>query len=226
MEVKIPFSGFYESDHDKILDDAFEGIFQNDQGDIHEYAQGQDEGERDNRLTTAYFDVDWGKVRAEYVKAYTEAFTRQLNDDLKHKGLQITLTYKAMESPREYNFTTDRIFAEISLADVKKLYRLVDKAKFSKYLKDHFTSYDGFISFYSNDLDDWVVKPFKDWDHNEVGALLETVALSEGRPSDYEAYSLMEGYRVNGHADSCIWDAMGPKVKAIAEKVTALVHGR
>ena len=39
------------------------------------------------------------------------------------------------------------------------------------YIKERFASYNGFISFYSNDINEWLVKPFPEWDLNELSSL-------------------------------------------------------
>jgi hypothetical protein len=44
-------------------------------------------------------------------------------------------------------------------------------------IKERHTSRDGFISFYSNNFDDWV-KPLSKYDHNELGTLLTAYAES------------------------------------------------
>lgn len=220
LEVTIPFSGFYESDHSQMLDDAFEQIFWNDQGDVIPYALEEDE-EYGNRITTAYFDVDWGKVFRLYAKGYTGNFAHQLNQDLEERGIKISLTFVDLTSPREYNFGTDRIFAKISLEDVQKLLDVVDQEKLSTLIEDRFTDRSGFFSFYPNEIEEWMEKPIEEWDHNEVGTLLQAVVDTYGNPRDYEDYELMEGFRCNGYLDDWIWEGAGPKVQELAEKASA-----
>ena len=56
-------------------------------------------------------------------------------------------------SPREYNFKTDVINLDITI-DVKKLKKTLKELetdqKFHKFLKDNYSSYDGFMSFTPN----------------------------------------------------------------------------
>lgn len=85
------------------------------------------------------------------------------------------ITFESMDSPREYNFTTDRVYANIPLV-VMRLFMRQSKAEkhatLSSVLADRHTSRDGFASFYSNRLPEWLAKPLQDWDHNELGSLL------------------------------------------------------
>jgi len=140
------------------------------------------------------FDLDWDtysadpsydmpKMCMEYVKQFVQGFNDYINGELE---LDIKLSFESMTSPREYNFETDKIFCEISYPDVKKLYRFLDKEKLRATIKDYCTSYDGFISFYSNDLDLWCEKPLLHWDHNEVGMLFTCLREHYFEIGEYE----------------------------------------
>ncbi len=47
-----------------------------------------------------------------------------------------------------------------------------EHATLAQVIKERFTSRDGFLSGYRNELDSWLAKPLRDWDHNELGTLL------------------------------------------------------
>lgn len=110
----------------------------------------------------------------------------------------IGMTFESMDSPREYNFTTDRVYGLVPLKTMREIFRR-SKAEnhetLAAVVRDTFTSYDGFASFYSPDLDSWLAKAgrLQDWDHNELGTLLiaglqmagET--FGEGSVYDYES---------------------------------------
>ena len=80
-----------------------------------------------------------------------------------------------MTSPREYNFTTDRIFANVSLDDIKKLFA----ARLSQWgieslqesIDNEFKSRSGFSSFYDDFCTEWQDKPIENWDCNELSIL-------------------------------------------------------
>lgn len=153
LETTIPFSGFYESIHSHELDYALENLFENDTGDINQQL-----------FELAYNKINWSDVHKDYAKAYTEALATECNLE--------SLKFTDLVSPKYYNFTTDRIFCSIDLSEVEKIYNAIPKEELESKIKDRFTSYDGFISYYSNDLEDWETDLSK-WDHNQIGTLLE-----------------------------------------------------
>jgi hypothetical protein len=93
-----------------------------------------------------------------------------------------------MTSPRFYNFETDRVFANISEHAARKLFaysrKLDNHATLAKVIRARFTSRDGFHSFYSNSLAEWLEKPLDEWDHNELGTLL--IVACESMGDDWE----------------------------------------
>lgn len=171
LETSIPFSGFYNSFHDQGLDDALEQMFSNDRGNVYE-------GIRDR----AFDKVNWSQVHNDYAKEYAECLGIKFN--LK------TLKFLEMTSPKYYNFTTDRIFCNINLSEVTEIFNKVDKALLRQTIKDSFTSYDGFISFYPNDLDEWP-KELSDWDANHVGTLL-TVYIRQENDGKFDQWDELE----------------------------------
>lgn len=160
METTIPFTGFYHSVHSENIDYALEQLFSDANGD------------RVERLESEAYDlIEWGAIFNQYAKDYAECFAGAL-------GLK-TLKYKELDSPREYNFTTDRIICEIDVEEVKRLIKEeVNSRDLRECIKERFTDRSGFISFYENDLDKWSTK-VEDWDHNEVGTLIESYAKQE-----------------------------------------------
>lgn len=154
MNTTIPFSGFYYSIHDSELDEALKMDFSDDTG-CHLISE---------ELYQKAFDlVDWRQAHNEYAKAYCEAFSDKFNLDLE---------FDELVSPKYYNFETDRIFAHISLETVTKLFNAIDKEYLNEVIKSRFTSYDGFCSFYPNDLSEWP-SDLSEWDCNHIGTLIQ-----------------------------------------------------
>jgi len=147
IEVKIPFSGFYETIHSANLE---------------RLAEDQD-GEWSEELNS---QIDWKEKLKEYAEAYVKAYSKELG---------VPVVFKALDSPREYNFRTDRIFADMEESDLKELRKEVDEEEMREFVKDHFTSREGFSSFYSGDYEDWL-KQEEPWDHNQWGAMLDVLA--------------------------------------------------
>ncbi len=80
-----------------------------------------------------------------------------------------------VDSPREYNYSTDRAFFTVEMNE-DKYHKVIDLVfdKFwdslKKAIKKRFTSRPGFTSFYSNDIEDWYNKKY-DFDHNELSTI-------------------------------------------------------
>lgn len=81
-----------------------------------------------------------------------------------------------MWSPRYYNFDHDRLYADIELADNWKSEMRHFMAENYNWLKDRirddWTSYDGFISFMSNDIDEWGNYLFEELDSRYISTML------------------------------------------------------
>lgn len=199
MLTTVPFSGFYGSTHDDLIDQQEEMLFQDENGNPN------------GELSARFFDLcDYGMVYRTYAQHYCEAFADRF---------AVAMVWESMESPREYNFTTDRIFATIEEAEVRRLLAAVPRAVLSKVAEDRFTSYDGFLSSYSPDVADW--GDVAEWDHNQVGTLLQAVANADTYGDEFgpwEQDELMQGYRDNGYIDEWLYAAAkGPKLDRICK---------
>jgi hypothetical protein len=186
----IPFSGFYNSYHDDEIDQTIERMFSDRQ-------TGDDSNQG---LQSRLFDAcDFGKVHLEYAKAYADSFAQYFKIP--------SMKFETLVFPREYNFTTDRIFAFVTLKDLRAIRKATSKGDLAQLAEERFTSRSGFISSYSPDVNDW--GPFNEWDHNQYGTLIEAYARQEsyGRFTEDNELSLMEGYRGNGLFDQWIENA-------------------
>jgi hypothetical protein len=154
--IIIPFSGFYNSVHSSLLDDAENQIFENRSG----VCVSEDLQEK------FYRACDYSYVCKQYAKAYATFFAEKL---------ELPLKFESLESPREYNFTTDRIFCNIEDATIAKLFDETNTSTLRITAAKNHTSREGFYSFYDPDIDTW--GEVQEWDHNELGTLLEAWML-------------------------------------------------
>lgn len=176
LSTTIPFSGFYNSLWSGELDSIEE-----------REAEHMEETERDEgiakelRLDASefgemfYWCADYRKIHEASAQTIASSWNDLASEEL---GFDLGLTFEKMTSPREYNFTTDRIFMNIPRDTVAKLFRMSRKenhVRLRDAIKTRFTSYDGFHSFYKNDLESWLAKPLSTWDCNEIGTLLEAM---------------------------------------------------
>lgn len=136
VKIELPFAGFYESLHDDAIDRALEGGFNYDH-------------EKDEEIEAPDFwgaDIDFSAIRKEYCEHYVAAFAEEFG---------LTLTFDEMTSPREYNFSSDRIFCTIPREEIDKIRTEVEADPlWAEEVKERFTSRSGFWSFYEPDLKD------------------------------------------------------------------------
>jgi hypothetical protein len=108
--------------------------------------------------------------------------------------------YVETDSPKEYNYTTDRIVGKIKyteeLNNEIRAYLEANKEQFTKWIKDNHSSYDGFYSFYSNDSEEWLNAD--EWDYNEIGSIIGFILNNNygdeiGDDLNYRTYEYCSG---------------------------------
>lgn len=121
-------------------------------------------------------DIDWNYEG--FYKELSEDITGTVGNYLKEHGFIEDYDYEKLSSPREYNFANDSIHVTFTLNPANhyniKAYLRKHKKIFDKYLKDHYTSYDGFFSSYSNDLNVWLNDDYLTHEH-KLGAVLNFI---------------------------------------------------
>jgi hypothetical protein len=172
-----------------------------------------------------FFDCcDYGAVYEKVAHFWVEAFDLWCKNNLGTP--EGSFTFEAMVSPREYNFTTDVVYAYVPEAVIRSLFeksKADEHKQLEKVIKASFTSYDGFISFYPNDLEAWLEKPLSEWDYNELGTLLGAVMqlCEDFEDNDKFRDQLYEYiFSGNGEEDEA-WDA-GMDWPKFEEKVKEL----
>jgi len=124
-------------------------------------------------------DIDYAKYREDVSKE----LCRVLPD---HCDLIDSILYEALVSPRFYNFGNDSINCKLTISSTEAVDEyLADNADaFATFLKNRYTSRDGFASSYSNDPKDW-----SDWheDEHKFGAVLDFWFMNE-EIDEYDVY--------------------------------------
>lgn len=140
IKIELPFAGFYESIHDDEIDRAVRWTIMPEDCDDPDLLP-------DPWADAMYrAGVDWSAIRTEYCRNYVEAFAEEF---------ELTLVYDGMTSPREYNFSSDRIFAKIPRQQIDAIRAKVEAdAGWADEVRERFTSRSGFFSFYSPDVKD------------------------------------------------------------------------
>lgn len=179
----LPFAGFYGSQHDAELDYALEAMFSNDQGDPNP-------GLIDRVSGTCH----WSAVHRAYAKAFAECFCNEVGI---HRA-----RFESVDSPKFYNFETDRVFIELPLEEVKRMMRETSTASLDEVAIERHTSRSGFISSYSPDWKTW--GDVTSWDHNQLQTLVD--AHVRDTQGELEEACLMENARGNGRLQDWIAD--------------------
>lgn len=135
------FPGFYNT--------VFE--YDREDDDILEY-------NRENKTNLSYDDFEWDYK--DYYKRITKCFCNRLEKELSHY-LKIKISFQDVHSPKEYNFANDsiNICATVSLPAIFKIINQHYENS-RAYFIAHYTSCSGFISFHSNNVDDWLKKDY------------------------------------------------------------------
>ncbi len=145
IEVKS-FPGFYETILDeRYIEEGEREMLQNQYPDFEHLSD---------------WEIDSDNYRNTVTKEFAEMYINELNDKLQ---LNIKLTSESINSPREYNFTTDKIICNIEVGDydsfIAKITNLMSdpkyRVKLAKIIKERHSDAPGFWSFMSNDIEDW-----------------------------------------------------------------------
>jgi hypothetical protein len=167
LDAVIPgFPGFYNSELDSLMDREIEDAMEND---------GLTWEEADKRY-------DYQRARLAITQAWMNAFVWEFD---------IKLKFESIQSPREYNFTTDRLFVQLPLTEAERMAAVLKDAdgewndSFKHVLGKMFTSYDGFYSFYPNNPNEgeWLM-PLDQWDHNQMQALIAAYLYERGEADE------------------------------------------
>lgn len=156
LSAALPwFPGFYESILDDLMDRTIE-------------MEMEETGETYDQITDRY---SWKLATGAIAKAWVKAFSKETG---------IPMEFDEMVSPREYNFTTDRLFVRIPVDAIEKIAAEMDDKILRETIRTNHSSRSVFVSFYADDLDDpeWQ-KPVREWDHNQLGTLLEAKLLQD-----------------------------------------------
>ena len=191
FNIELPFfPGFYESDLE-TSDTSYWAIKEELEYYQNDYAcNNPDEQAIYEQLTEDDLEFDYEGYEEEVRNAWVEAW--------KNNAPEIVLSVEGVEmtSPRYYNFETDRLWADVELRDdwmdaVREF--MVENADWLRErIKDDWTSYDGFMSFMSNNFDDLSHDEDEDYWKGEKSWYWH---LFSGQSDRWECYiSTMIGY--------------------------------
>lgn len=170
-EILIPFEGFYEtiSAH-RVQEECFYAWPDKPKRDIEDIDYDLTEEEADKFWN--YYCDNYETYQQKYAENYARLLLGEIETaiDIKLPASNINI-----DSPREYNFTTDRIFLSVPTAFLIKLYNSVNRDIFAEVIKDKFTDRPGFTSFYANDINDPQWQDPASYDHNQWLTVIEAI---------------------------------------------------
>ena len=141
----VVFEGFYESN-----------LFNSDT----EYHLNQLSQDEDNQKTYEITGDNFKNYEKKVCELHADSLEEVISDDNLYNNTNIVKSIKflSMSSPKYYNFTTDKLHLLVNFNPTKlKKYCFNDNnIDFNIYLKNNFTSYDGFISFIDNNIRDFI----------------------------------------------------------------------
>jgi len=180
IEIRIPFMGFYETiAHDEVQRNAFmswEGS-----------ADYCDESELPDDKKDEFWDWYMDHCK-EFELELAKSYARNLADEIK-KDTKIKIEFSDLiiDSPRQYNYVTDRIFVKTDVNKLLELFAKTNKKILKERIKKEFTSCPGFDSFYKNTLEEWG-DPIG-FDHNQWATVIKTY-MKDYNIEEYELYNL------------------------------------
>jgi len=184
------FPGFYETFYSFDFSDCEYALF-NDPDAVKEAYPKVYEWIMEN----LYDYVDYSAYRNATAEAFVEALLDYIREELPGLSAIIKgIEYQTVQSPKEYNFQSDsiNIAVDVNLAELCKLF--VNSQGVREYLKARYTSCSGFISHYSNDLDEFLAD--EDIAHT-AGTMLEYLI----EPDIFEHYKMDLWETVHGNVE-------------------------
>lgn len=167
VAIVLPyFPGFFESSLDDGLDSALEqnADWYADENEFEPSATAEE------FTDAAYHVADWRKAYIMVAREWLEQFENMVHTET---GLALHLEFDEVNSPREYNFRTDRVIATIPADVLRAMRERVKPETWAAVLAEHFKSRSGFISFYPHDPEAYARKDAALFDPNEAMALID-----------------------------------------------------
>lgn len=132
------FNGFYNS------------IWQFDDDYVMSNINDTRQGKNLKNIEMDNMDINYRQYETDISMELCDIVQRKLSDYIHN------IEYENVYSPKEYNFSSDVINCIITpnIDNIKK-FIYEHKKEYAEYLENKYTSYDGFMSSYSNKFDVW-----------------------------------------------------------------------
>ena len=188
IETYLPlFPGFYNSNLDEYIDSLQESELE------HINSQREEKG---------LDPIEWGDCtwnNKELMVKISKSFCNAIESKLDELIPTASILFQEIISPKFYNYSTDSVNIEIDI-DIDKVKGLLEdnKEEFATYLKENYSSHEGFTSFHPNTYEDWMEEFDEKISHN-LGSALTFLLIHE-----YTEEEVMFDVMDKIHSDSCM----------------------
>lgn len=164
--------------------------------DVNDMIEISEDLDRSGDMNQEQYDsINWDKTNENIAKKYLDIWIEKNNEILDELGLKIT--FKNVLSPSEYNFSTDECICEAQYNERDLLHKFKTMVEnnplFPEFIKSNYSSYSGFISFYSDDYRVWLTDYLEDsFDDAVFSGFLRF--LTEELSDDDKQYQVMDCY--------------------------------
>lgn len=193
VTTKLPlFTGFYS------------GVFELDSMEAralemyNDFDNNEEEALKYNDKRISYnYEAFYNAFSVEAVAAVNVKLNEILNAAAYDS--EAVATFVELWQPKQYNFSTDEILVSWNISesflDLCFDYVNANLEAFEVYVKNNFTSYDGFMSFYTNDLATWLLSLQPDSiekDNYILFALIDFILKNEKLDSVWLYYEISD----------------------------------
>jgi hypothetical protein len=200
LSVNIPFTGFYDTDHSYLFTD---GWLEGEQ-EFLEHEKGVSRELLETLSDLFYTEVDFQAIREAYAREYAENFSKILGFKCK---------FEELVSPKEYNFTTDRIFVKMRVKVFKHMLESLPLDAIYHEVEDQLSPRDGFTPYYSNNFSDWD-EDLSNWSECQRGVLIEAYLrhVLDIDPDSLDTSKVMEDSISSGLANDLVFGHASQKL--------------
>jgi hypothetical protein len=208
------FGGFYQTHWEQLLGDI-EELYAGMHAEEERAEGGLDQDEIAELLSEA-------SSVSRLCAGIAERFCRGFDVEMSQKvGFRLGLKFARLDSPSEYNFTTDRIVARMPPRTAARLFALSERdrhGRLERAIREAFAPRPGFVPYYSDRVGDWIAKPVADWDAIELGVLLGAFVDTDIDRKLY--HDIAECGAYEAFEDSVDWKGFEEKADALRREKT------
>ena len=154
-----------------------------------------------------YYDFEnFENYKNDISKEFSNLYLKLIKDLLPYEIIEnpkflLELKDSYIDSPQYYNYRTDKngLFIKTNYTTLNLIKNYVlSFENMENYILKKNSSYDGFISFLSNDYNEWINKPIEKYECNELSFLFDNIIIQNDNDLifelNYECYENIEVY--------------------------------